>query len=295
MRSPFIQVLRPKHWVKNALIFVPMLAAHRLPQGNNLALLVGAFVSLSFVASAFYVVNDIVDVEADRAHPKKNARPIASGALLPRHAHLLAVSLLMIATLIGAAVGRDFLLWLALYALVTSLYTFSLKRVVLLDCFVLATLYSLRVVAGGAVLNIDPSFWLLATSGFLFLSLAFGKRFAEIAVSRELGRETLPGRAYRVDDAPVILAIGVSAAFMSVLVLALYVNSDAVTVLYRTPLAIWGTVPVLLLWTTSLWFRLWRGEVSDDPVLFAIRDRVSLLSGLAVALLVVAGEEGWIS
>jgi 4-hydroxybenzoate polyprenyltransferase len=279
--------------VKNALIFVPMLAAHQLPNSDSVIALLGAFVSLSLVASAFYVVNDIVDVDSDRAHPKKQHRPIASGAMLPRHAHLLAVVLLICATAIGASIGSNFLVWLAIYALVTSLYTFRVKRIVLLDCFVLATLYSLRVVAGGTVVDIAPSFWLLATSGFLFLSLAFGKRFAEIAVSRELGRETLPGRAYRVDDAPVILAIGVSAAFMSVLVLALYVNSEAVTVLYRTPLAIWGTVPVLLLWITSIWFRLWRGEVSDDPVLFAIRDRVSVLCGFAVLILVIAGAEGW--
>lgn len=290
-----LRALRIRHWVKNLLILVPTLAAHQVPSTSTAINLLQAFFALSFVASSFYLINDIVDVKSDQLHPMKKNRPIASGALSLNAARGVAAALLACAIVLGSNVGVEFLEWLGLYAIVTLSYSMYVKKIVLLDCFALAGLYSLRVLAGGSVTNIPPSFWLLATSGFLFLSLAFGKRFAEIAVSRAEGRDYLPGRDYRVSDSPVILSIGVSSALMSVLVLALYVNSDAVTALYRSPLAIWATVPILLFWVSSLWFRLWRGEVSDDPVLFAIRDRVSLLCGSAVLLLVVAGAEGWLT
>ena len=169
-----------------------------------------------------------------------------------------------------------------------------LKKIAVIDCFILAALYSIRVVAGGSISDIPPSFWLLATSGFLFLSLAFGKRFAEISLTQKDGREQLPGRSYKVSDAPVVLAFGVSSAFMAVLVLSLYVNSQAVTVLYRSPAVIWAAVPVVMLWVSSLWFRLWRGEVSDDPILFALRDRLSLLAGFFMLAIVAIGAEGWL-
>ena len=295
MISAIVRALRMRHWVKNFLIFIPTLAAHEAPSTSIAIKLIEAFVALSFVASTFYLINDIVDVESDRQHPVKRTRPIAAGELSIGVARIFAAILLAFALLLGSAVGVDFLKWLFVYGITTFCYSMFIKRVVLMDCFVLAALYSLRVVAGGSVTNIAPSFWLLATSGFLFLSLAFGKRFAEIAVSQSEGRDHLPGRDYRVSDAPVILTIGVSSAFMAVLVLALYVNSDVVTVLYKTPLAIWGAVPVLLLWVSSLWFRLWRGEVSDDPVLFALRDRVSLICGAAMLLIVSVGAEGWLS
>ena len=295
MFSAARRVLRMRHWVKNFLILVPALAAHQLPDLEASLSLAKAFLAMCFVASTFYIINDIVDVHSDKQHPIKMHRPVASGELSLSSARVLAGSLLAVAITLASSVGPEFLMWLAIYAIVTLAYSMVFKKIALLDCFVLAALYSLRLVAGGSVSNISPSFWLLATSGFLFLSLAFGKRFAEIAVSKSEGRDHLPGRNYRVSDSPVILAIGVSSAFMSVLVLALYVNSEVVTVLYRTPLAIWATVPVLLLWVSSIWFRLWRGEVSDDPVLFALKDPTSLLCGAAVLLTVVVGAEGWLT
>jgi 4-hydroxybenzoate polyprenyltransferase len=276
------------------LIFVPTLAAHRIPDAQTSVGLLAGFFALSFCASGFYIINDILDVESDRVHPVKKNRPLAAAHLTPFAASWIVVVLLIGSLALSLVAGPGFSFWLLVYAVTTFSYTMALKKIAVVDCFVLAALYSIRVVAGGSISEVPPSFWLLATSGFLFLSLAFGKRFAEISLTQNDGRHQLPGRSYTVSDAPVILSFGVSSAFIAVLVLSLYVNSDAVTVLYRSPAAIWAAVPILLLWVSSLWFRLWRGEVSDDPILFALKDRISLLAGFAMLSVVIIGAEGWL-
>jgi 4-hydroxybenzoate polyprenyltransferase len=293
-RLPLIRLVRPRQWVKNLLVFVPVLAAHLVPTGIQRIQLVFAFLAISFTASAVYVINDIFDAESDRLHPTKKNRPIAAGEIKTQTAINTAIVLIVLAALLAGHVNVAFISWLVGYFVLTCLYTFWLKQLVLVDCFTLATLYTFRILAGAAVVNIQVSFWLLACSGFLFLSLAFAKRYGEIAVNISQGREHSVGRGYQNSDANLILNFGVGSGLIATLVLALYVNSGSIVELYRTPFVIWGTVPILLLWIFRIWLKTHRGEIADDPLLYATKDPLSIVAGLLVAALVVIGAEGWI-
>lgn len=290
---PSIRLLRPRQWVKNLLVFVPALAAHLVPNGTQRIQLIFAFLAISFCASAVYVINDLFDADSDRLHPTKKNRPIAAGEIGNTTAINIAIGLLVVAAMLAGHVNAVFVSWLVGYFALTLLYTFWLKQLVLVDCFTLATLYTFRILAGAAVVNIQVSFWLLACSGFLFLSLAFAKRYGEIAINVSQGREYFVGRGYQNSDANLILNFGVGSGLISTLVLALYVNSGSIVELYRTPFVIWGTVPILLLWIFRIWLKTHRGEIADDPLLYATKDPLSIAAGLLVAALVVIGAEGW--
>lgn len=292
--SPVIRLLRIRQWVKNLLIFVPVLAAHILPNLNAIQNLLFAFFAMSFCASAVYVINDIFDIEADRLHPVKRNRPLAAEQIELKLARVISAVLLVLAFSLAALVNNEFVKWLVGYFILTLLYTFWLKQIVILDCFALASLYTFRILAGAAVMSIEVSFWLLACSGFLFLSLAFAKRYGEIAVNVSQGRNHSPGRGYQNSDAQLILSFGVGSGLIASLVLALYVNSESILEIYRAPIVIWGTVPILLIWIFRIWLKTHRGEIADDPLLYATKDPVSIVSGLLIATLVVMGAEGWI-
>jgi 4-hydroxybenzoate polyprenyltransferase len=195
--------------------------------------------------------------------------------------------------LVSAQVGSAFLAWLAAYFAVTCLYSIKLKQLVLVDCLTLAMLYTLRIVAGAAAVGMALSFWLLAFSVFLFLSLAFVKRFAELQVQLLHGKHKAAGRGYLTDDAPLVQMLGVAAGFSSVLVLALYLNSEDVLRLYQNPHWVWGNVPVMLFWISWVWLRAHRGEMHDDPLIFAVKDKASLLAGTVFALFLAVGTVGW--
>lgn len=281
-----LRALRPHQWAKNLLLGVPLVAAHQLTEPALLADLLLAFVAFSLCASSVYLVNDLLDLENDRQHPTKRHRPLASGALSPAQGKFWAGGLLA-ASLGGSAwlLPGSFALGLVGYYLVTLAYSLVLKRRIVLDVLTLAGLYTVRVIAGGLAVAIAPSFWLLALSMFLFMSLALVKRYAELFQAKAAGRaEPLDGRDYQADDLPMIASLGAASGFIAVLVLALYVNDGATSSLYGHPELIWLACPLLLAWVSRVWMLAHRGRMTEDPVLFALRDWPSLAIGGSMAV-----------
>lgn len=286
--SAWRRVLRIHQWLKNTLLFVPLLAAHDVANFDAWGVLFLAFIAFSLCASSVYIANDLLDLDSDRRHPRKRTRPFAAGLVPAWKGVLLAPVLLLASLILGWQVGTSFLSWLLLYFSLTCVYSWRLKRLLLIDCLTLAMLYTLRIVAGAAAIDLTLSFWLLAFSIFLFLSLAFVKRYAELRLHRR-GKGALHGRGYHHDDAPIVQMMGIVAGYAAVLVLALYVNSDAIIAQYEHPKLIWGAVPVVLFWVSWVWMRAHRGEMHDDPLVFAVKDRTSLAAGAAFALVLAVG------
>lgn len=271
---PYIKALRPHQWLKNILIFLPMLAAHQLDTATFLSSIL-AFLAFSLVASSVYIMNDLLDLNADRAHPRKRLRPFASGTVPIAHGSIMVLALLFGGTLIAAFLGWAFLLTLGVYYALTTAYSLTLKRRIIVDICVLAGLYTIRIIAGGFATGVELSVWLLAFSIFFFFSLAAVKRQAELVDMAKRGTLTAQGRGYHVEDLPIISMVGLAAGYISVLVMALYVNSPAVQKIYAFPHALWGICWVLLYWLTRMVLITHRGAMHDDPVVFAAKDRVS--------------------
>jgi 4-hydroxybenzoate polyprenyltransferase len=281
------KALRPRQWLKNMLVFLPMLAAHALDVETLLASLL-AFVAFSACASSAYLLNDALDAQDDRVHPTKHKRPIAAGTL-PLPLALAASPVLAGAALLLCAVVKPFLLLpLGVYFVTTLAYSFHLKRLLMIDIVTLAILYSLRVLGGSAATEIEPSFWLLAFSFFIFLSLALLKRHSELFNLHREGKEKTRGRGYTTADKTPIGIMGVNAAFVSVLVFMLYFNSQNVLNLYRHPAWLHGILPLLVFWLGRLWTLAFRGQVNEDPVLYVSKDKVSLVVIVLCGLLAVA-------
>ncbi len=282
----WLKVIRLHQWIKNLLLFVPLLAAHQFTNLDAISPLIVAFISFSLCASAVYIANDLSDLDSDRQHPRKRFRPFASG-IVPAHIGCLLAPTLALLSLVSALwVGHAFIAWLVFYFVVTSAYTLWLKKLVIVDCLTLAGLYTLRIIAGAVVVSVDMSFWLLAFSVFIFLSLAFVKRFAELQAQAEAGRNTAHGRGYIASDQSLIQTLGVSAGYAAVLVLALYLQSDTIFKLYAQPELIWFAVPLMLFWVSWIWLKAHRGEMHDDPIVFAVKDRSSQITagGLFIIL-----------
>ena len=286
------RMLRLHQWMKNLLLFIAPLAAHQIPDAAGGTAMLLAFLSFSLCASAVYVANDLFDLDSDRHHPRKRLRPFASGSVPVLKGVLLVPLLLANAFFFALPVGPVFVGWLLFYFILTCAYSWGLKRLMLIDCLVLAMLYTVRIIAGAGAAGIPLSFWLLAFSVFLFLSLAFVKRFAELGVQADAGREKAHGRGYLTSDAPLVQSLGITSGYASVVVLALYLNSDAVVRLYASPVIMWCVVPVMLFWISWIWMKAHRGQMHDDPLLFALRDRASLLSGVVFALVLAAASRG---
>jgi 4-hydroxybenzoate polyprenyltransferase/phosphoserine phosphatase len=290
--AAWTRVLRTHQWIKNLLLFVPLVAAHRVTDIHGWLTLVLAFLAFSLCASTVYIANDVLDLASDRAHPRKRRRPFASGAVPAWQGVVLAPLLLGASLALGARVGTGFLSWMLFYFGLTCIYSWGLKRVMLLDCIALAILYTLRIVAGAAACAIALSFWLLAFSVFLFLSLAFVKRYAELQTQALSGKRKVHGRGYYTTDEPLIMNLGVTAGYAATVVLALYLNSENVQMLYAMPQAVWGAVPVMIFWISWMWMQAHRGRMHDDPVVFAVKDRASQLSGLAFGAVLLVGALG---
>ena len=293
--SHWLKMLRVHQYLKNLLLFVPLLAAHQIGNFQSLSTLILAFVSFSLCASAVYMANDLLDLESDRKHPRKRYRPFASAAVQIKAGVVLAPLLAVASLSLGLVVGTEFTAWLVVYFLLTCAYSLWLKRLALIDCLTLAALYTLRITAGAAAVAITLSFWLLAFSVFIFLSLAFVKRYAELQVQAEAGNSRAHGRGYAVTDAPLIQTLGVTAGYAAVLVLALYLHGETVVTLYAQPELIWFAVPLMLFWVSWVWMKAHRGEMHDDPIVFAIKDRSSLAVAVLIAfsfLLAIRGISG---
>ncbi|HEY7614108.1 MAG TPA: UbiA family prenyltransferase [Gemmatimonadales bacterium] len=283
-----LRALRAHQWVKNVLVLVPVVLDHRLSDVPIVTRGLAAFVAFCLAASGAYILNDLLDVHADRAHPTKRHRPFASGTLGAGFGWALAPLLLADALLLAATLGsRQFLGLLLLYVVTTTAYSVFLKQVAVLDVLLLAGLYTLRLLAGIAATGVTFSSWLLAFSTFLFLSLAFLKRYAELTAHVAGEQEPLKRRGYQRRDREWLGAMGGASGYLSVLVLALYVNSDEVIRLYRSPLLLWLICPLLLYWTGRMWLLAYRGQIHEDPIVATVRDPVSYLIGLLVALVLV--------
>lgn len=285
-----VRALRPHQWVKNVLLFVPLVTSHRIwpldwvPQGLL------ALVSFSLVASGTYVVNDLLDREADRAHPAKRHRPFASGALSVRTGVVLAAAALVAGGLAAWPLGPRYAFVLGCYLGLTLAYSLWIKRVALLDVIVLAALYSLRVMAGHTVFAIPHSEWLLGFIVFLFLGLALVKRYAELLLLQDVNSDTAASarRGYTPRDLELVGYLGTSSSFLSVLVFALYITSEQVRELYRHPELLWLVTPVLLYWLARVWRVAHHGQMDADPVIYALRDPVSYGVGAVMIVLLVA-------
>lgn len=276
----WVKIFRFHQWVKNLLIFVPIVAAHQMiteVTGLNLFL---AFFSFSFCASSVYILNDLLDLESDRKHPRKRFRPFASGVVPIWQGFIFAPLLVITSLTLANYVGGSFLFWLSVYFVVTCAYSWGLKRLVLVDCFTLAILYTLRIMSGAATVGVPISFWLLAFSIFLFLSLAFIKRCAELQMHLNNDVEKADGRGYYTADLSLVQQLSVTSGYAATLVLALYLNSENVVRLYRTPEIIWGAVPLMLLWLSWMCLKADRGLMHDDPIVFAFKDKASILIGM---------------
>ena len=282
--------LRPYQWVKNVLVFVPLVAAHETGAGPYLVA-AGVFAALSAVASGTYLLNDLLDLPHDRGHPSKRHRPIAAGKapLLPMIGlgAALAASGLALAFWLSAAAG----LWVLAYLAVTCAYSLWLKRKIFIDVTTLALLYAVRVLAGAAAVSVALSPWLLAFFLFLFLALAIVKRQGELRTLRGSSRSAPGGRAYVAEDGPVMAALGAASGFASVVILTLYIQSPETGERYARPEFLWLLCPLLLYWLGRMALLAGRGGEegdskrvpgNDDPLIFALRDRTSWLTGLAV-------------
>lgn len=286
--KPWLRAIRPHQWLKNLLVFLPLLpiANSATPSMAGMALL--AFAAFSLCASSVYLLNDLADLEADRAHPRKRKRPFASGSLPALSGLALAPLLLLSAFALTIWMPWQFAAVLGIYWVSTTAYTFFLKRYALIDVITLAGLYTLRVLGGAAAIAVVPSFWILAFSMFIFFSLALAKRYAELHAMRALDREGAKGRGYQVADLSTVQLMGVASGYLAVLVMALYLNSPEIIERYGHVQLLWGVCPLLMLWVSRVWLKAARGEMADDPLVFAVRDRMSryvLAATVAVILM----------
>ncbi len=278
----YVRAMRPHHWIKNLMVFVPLLAAHGTDAGLYLRLL-GVFAALSACASGTYLLNDVLDLPHDRRHRRKRHRPLAAGrtALPPT----VGIGLALVAAGLAAAFGLSVAagLGVLLYLAVTCAYSLWLKRKTFIDVMAIALLYAIRVLIGAAAVSVTPSPWLLAFSLFVFLAIAIAKRQTELAAG-----EGADGRAYRAEDGPAMAALGAGSGFATVVVLTLYIQSPEVGTRYAQHELLWLVCPLLVHWLGRLTLLAARGEVDDDPLVFAMRDRTSWLTALAIGAIVLA-------
>ena len=284
--STLLKAIRIHQWAKNILLLAPVAFSHRL-NAHSVSNAIAAFFCFSFMASANYLVNDLLDIESDRRHPSKRLRPFASGDL-PVPGGIAAVLLLVAASSgLLPLLPLAFAFWLGVYIAGTLSYSLYLKRFALVDVLVLSGLYTVRLLAGGAATGTEISHWLAGFSTFLFLSLAMVKRFSELENLRERGISSTHGRGYLVTDMEQIRTFGTSSATAAVVVFMLYIGGFNVSVLYNHPSRLWFIVPLLIYWLYRVWLLASRGELDDDPVVFAMRDPVSLAIGAAVIVIAV--------
>ena len=271
----FFKMIRTYQWVKNFLIFLPLILAHKFLDVNLLLKALVAFFSFSFLSSSVYIINDIMDVESDRIHPSKKNRPIASGAVKISSALKVAFILMPLSFIISIFLGKEFLFVLLTYFITTSCYSFYLKKIMLVDILILSLLYTVRMFAGGVALNIYLSPWLFMFSMFFFFSLACAKRYSELYAVRNNLQDEIKGRGYQAQDLEQIQIFGSSSGYIAILIFALYIQSDISMKLYKTPSFFWALCPIMLYWISRVWLLSHRGQMTQDPIIFALKDKVS--------------------
>lgn len=293
--SAWLRLLRPHQWVKNVLVLVPLVASGLWREAWAWQAVGLAFLAFCAVASAGYVVNDLRDADEDARHPTKRFRPLASGAIARGPAWALAFALAAAGLAIGEAVGPRLGLTTAVYLASTLLYSSVLKRLFVVDVIFLAGLYTLRIVAGCAALQVLPTVWLLSLSMFTFFSLALVKRYRELQVAADEQGRLTASRDYRVGDRDLLRSLGLASGGLAALVIALYIETSGAKLLYERPSWLWFVCPVIWYWLIRMWVKCERGELDDDPVIFAFRDRGSWACAGLIAVfwaLAVTGVPG---
>lgn len=284
----FIRVLRPHQWMKNSLVFVPIAAAHQFSSSNLINTII-AFIVFCLVASGSYVINDLLDLSSDRAHPRKKLRPLASGNLNPAYGTVLGVAMILLGLTIATILDFQFFLISCFYLCLTISYSLAFKEKIILDVCILAILYSMRIVAGGIATDTDLSLWLISFSMFFFMSLAAVKRQAELVDMDARGILQSKGRGYHTHDLPIISMISLAAGYTAVVVFALYVEAIGYTGLYSNPNLLFGISCILLYWITRVVLITHRGCMHDDPIVFVMRDRTSMLCVFAIFIVLICG------
>ena len=279
-----LKAVRLHQWAKNLLIFIPLFLSHSLSV-SKLLMALAAFCCFSLTASSAYIVNDLLDIEADRRHPRKRLRPFASGDLSAFAGIGIALIFLLLALAGGRLLAGGFYGWLLLYLATTLTYSWYLKKIALVDVIVLSGLYILRLLAGSAATSTPISHWLAGFSMFLFLSLAIVKRFAELENLRASNSSARNGRGYLLADLDQLRSFGTASAYAAAVVLAIYISGVDVMKLYHQPRLLWLIVPLMILWLNRIWLLASRGQLDEDPVAFALTDRMSQLIGVTVVVI----------
>lgn len=282
----YIKALRVHQWLKNFLVFLPMFASHKITVPYFLESLI-AFISFSLISSSVYVLNDLLDLNADRAHPRKKERPFASGSIPISYCIIIIPFCFLLGIATTFFINKSFLIIILIYYILTAAYSLFLKRKVIIDIFTLASLYTTRIIAGGAATQIEISFWLLGFSIFIFLSLAAVKRQAELVDLGKRGILKSIGRGYCVNDLKKINFIAILSGFISVLIIGMYTRSTEVLLLYPNPYILWGVCCILSYWLIKMIIVSYRGEMDDDPIVFAVNDRMSQILFIAIVSLIL--------
>ena len=292
----WVKALRVHQWSKNILLFLALFMSHKILEPQLFIQTVIAFFSFSLCASAVYILNDLFDLEADRKHPSKKNRPFASGQLSVVNGIIAIPILLIISFLLAVSLlPHIFAIILIIYLVTTTSYSAFFKEKLFLDVIILGALYTLRVLAGGLVVGIEVSSWLLGFSLFFFLSLAFMKRYADLLLIINNNQKELFGRGYSVIDLDIVQKVGIASGFVSLLILALYINSDQVMVLYKQPELIWLTIPILLYWLMRMWYIAHKARMSDDPTVFIIKDKSSYVMFFSIVIILIVAANLHIS
>ncbi|MEN9846052.1 MAG: hypothetical protein RIS36_1199 [Pseudomonadota bacterium] len=286
----FLRALRVHQWMKNILVFAPLVLAHQVFNAQGWLVASAAALAFSLCASGVYLLNDLLDLEADRRHPRKKRRPCASGVLPLSYALTLAPLLFVSAFAVALAIQPDLSIVLGIYLILTSAYSYRLKALALVDVILLAILYTIRIVGGGVATGIHVSQWLLGLSMFIFFSLACVKRFSELLVLQQRKEHRTWGRGYAVSDMEQVASFGTASGYIAVLVLALYVSGKEVAALYASPTVIWMACPLLLYWISRIWLLARRGFVHDDPLVFALQDKVTYAVAAIGALIFLGAK-----
>ena len=278
--------MRPHQWVKNILVFAPLILSFQFMEPDLVVQAFLAFIAFSLSASSLYIINDLFDIESDRLHSKKKYRPFASGSLSKQWGIGQSIVLLAIALSLAVYLNTEFLIALIIYSTLSAAYSFKLKKVVLLDVSILAVLYTLRIIAGTFAVSLDLSYWLIIFSIFIFTSLAMVKRVSELYNLMMQDKEKVEGRGYAVTDRDMIMALGSASGFVSVLVFALYIHDPLIVQRYTQPEWLWLIVPSILYWIGRVWIIAHRGQMNEDPVVFALHDKVSYAILVFIAIVV---------
>lgn len=288
--KPWFRQLRVHQWLKNLLIFVPLLVSGLFTQLNTVSSVVLGFIAFCFLASSTYIINDLFDLSSDRLHVRKKFRPLAAGQISIFSGILASVLSLTLSFGIAITISIDFTFILLSYLSLTLFYSFVLKKYVAMDTVALAILYTLRIIAGAAILNVHVSFWLFCFSIFIFLSLALVKRCAELKSLESEGKKSTNGRDYEVTDYPILSCFGVASAMLSLLMFSFYINNNALTNQYQEPDMLWLIVLGLCYWLMRMWIKTHRGEMHDDPIIYSLKDWGSIFTIIASVVIMIVAQ-----